>query len=273
MGRVLTVDVGNSRAKIGLFETGQVGRPRALFVSAVRLTASSHLAADVDDLCSDHVADVAAAIVAGSNPPARDRLVESWPRQLPRPTVIDSSEQIPICVDVMDPLAVGIDRLLTGYAAHVLFGTGRACIVVDSGTATTINLVTADGVFRGGVILPGLRLSARALHEYTARLPLLDTDQFGEHVTDAEAPVPGRSTEEAMRSGLFWGQLGAIREIRSRLLKALTAYGETNEETVCLVTGGGGRQLADHLQPCIFVDSLTLHGLALLAALRLGDSG
>jgi type III pantothenate kinase len=145
-----------------------------------------------------------------------------------------------------------------------LFAPAQAAIVVDSGTATTIDLVTADGVFRGGSILPGLRLSAYALHDYTARLPMIDTDRFG-MPTDASLPLPGRNTRAAINAGLFWGQLGAIKEITSRLQAAALSQFGCRETPIRIITGGGGRKIATHLTNSVFVDSLALHGLAVLA--------
>ena len=160
---------------------------------------------------------------------------------------------------------VGIDRLFTAFAAARLFAPAQASIVVDSGTATTIDLVTSDGVFRGGSILPGLRLSAYALHDYTARLPMIDTDGFG-MPTDASLPLPGRNTQAAMNAGLFWGQLGAIREITGRLQAAAMSKFGCRETPIRIITGGGGKKIANHLTESVFVDSLALHGLAMLAA-------
>jgi type III pantothenate kinase len=142
-----------------------------------------------------------------------------------------------------------------------LLSERRPAIVVDSGTATTVDLMTSDYAFRGGSILPGLRLSAYAMHDYTARLPLLNVD---ENLTSLPE-LPGRNTEDAMKAGLFIGQLGAVRELIHRLAQAAT---ERFRETVppqVYVTGGGGRQLVDYLSDTIYVDSLPLHGLARLS--------
>lgn len=265
--KVLVVDVGNSRVKSGLFAIEGSAVPQVLRTDVVRL---QHGVSEAESLqrwfAELEPENPVLSVVAGSNPPARDQLLAQWPSSVKMPKLVCSFADVPISVDVDSPSRVGIDRLLTAFAAHRLFAAGHAAIVVDSGTATTVDLITSDGTFRGGAILPGLRLSAFALHDYTARLPFIDTDTIGTPVTDADAPVPGRNTTEAICSGLFWGQLGAIRELRSRLDgAALRQFGEEHS-AVCVLTGGGGRQLADHLTPCLPVDSLALHGLALVAA-------
>lgn len=264
MSHVLTVDVGNSRAKFGIFEPDDSALPHVVTVFAVPLDASRVLSEELSDWIKTQQHGIATAVVAGSNPPVRDRLLRSWPENLVSPQVVTSAHQVPVVAEVDNPTAVGIDRLLTAFAAWQILSAKKTAVVVDSGTATTINLITADGVFRGGTILPGLRLSARALHEYTARLPWLDTDQIADNITETEAPVPGRNTEQAIRSGLFWGQLGAIREIRTRLERSARENFGAAEDVACFVTGGGGKQLSDHLAPCRFVDCLALHGLAML---------
>ncbi|MEZ6132822.1 MAG: type III pantothenate kinase [Planctomycetaceae bacterium] len=285
MSTILAVDVGNSRAKFGLFEAGSAARPQLLNLSATRLEVPS----DIIDSCPadagladrrhahrrladsirdwlDH-ADLPQpkhAVVAGSNPPVRDHLLNGWPFPDLSPRVIGHHRDIPIPVDVDEPEAVGIDRLLTAYAARQLLPDNGPTIVIDSGTATTVNLTTSDGTFRGGAILPGLRLSAYALHDYTARLPLIDTDLLSFGPARVDAPLPGRNTVDAMKSGLFWGQLGAIRELSSRLVQVAQSQFHDSERPLFVLTGGGGRQIVSHLNDAIYVDSLALHALAML---------
>ena len=260
----LVVDVGNTRAKFGLFETGGAMAPQVRSNTAVRLANASVVDEFLNWVKTVEV-EISSAVVAGSNPGVRNQLVAQWPGYLVNPSVIDSVDDVPIDIDVDLPHSVGIDRLLTALAAHQIFANRQPIIVVDSGTATTVNFVTSDGVFRGGAILPGIRLAARSLHDYTARLPLLDTDKIAERVNETNVPVIGRTTEQAITSGLLWGQLGAITEIRKRFSRFAKTHFNEAAEPVCLVTGGGGRQLADHLTPCVYIDSLALHGLAFLA--------
>ena len=96
----------------------------------------------------------------------------------------------------------GIDRLVDAVAANRLRKSHRPAAIVDVGTAITVDLVAADGAFLGGSILPGIALSARALHEFTDLLPLVDVGELVE-----PPPALGTDTEAAMRSGLFWGAM------------------------------------------------------------------
>lgn len=248
---VLTVDLGNSRAKFGLFECID-DHVRPLALSAVSPGPDHDLAAQLAVWVRPHSVEV--CLAASSNPPMLDRLIEDWPDDLPAATAIRSARMVPVVLSVDQPDAVGLDRVLNAFAATRLH-TGQNVIIVDSGTATTVDLVSAEGVFCGGTIFPGLRLSAHALHDYTARLPMIDMD-----APNSTAPeVPGRNTEAAIRAGLFWGQLGAIREIVSRLRQTCV------DHPTVILTGGGSRLLRTHFDCVQTIDALALHGLAMLA--------
>lgn len=250
--KILVVDVGNSRAKFGLFErTGDT--VQLLSGTAVSLRRSRNVAVRLADWAANHTIDE--CVVAGSNPPIVDRLNDEWPESLPRPTIIRSGQRLPVRLMVDQPDAVGIDRVLNALAAGRLYPK-RSVIIADSGTATTVDLISKTGDFLGGTIFPGLRLSAYALHDYTARLPMIDVD--AEHPHDPR--LPGRNTEEAIRSGLYWGQLGAIREIIDRLSAAC------DDAPVVILTGGALNQLHPHLPDAVGIESLALHGLALLSS-------
>ena len=110
---------------------------------------------------------------------------------------------------------VGIDRLLNAVGANRLRSAHTPAVVVDLGTAITVDLVGPQGDFLGGAILPGIGTSARALYEFTDLLPLLDMHAL------AEPPPPlGTATTEALRSGLYWGAVGGVRELITRLGEA-----------------------------------------------------
>ncbi len=267
---VVAVDVGNTRAKFGLFRLTRDHTAVPVDISACLLSQTADLALFLQKWWTAHkAATPVCAIVAGSQPEVRDRLLDHWPLVGCRPTVMNSYQQIPIRVDVDFPDRVGMDRLLNVFAAGRLMSETRSAIVVDSGTATTVDLMTSDFVFRGGSILPGLRLSAHAMHDYTARLPLLNVDE-----ELAELPeLPGRNTEAAMRAGLFIGQLGAVRELIARLTTAASDRFRESASPSIFVTGGGGRHLAGHLSGATYVDSLPLHGLAILAGIQSTPDG
>ncbi|MEZ6061571.1 MAG: type III pantothenate kinase [Planctomycetaceae bacterium] len=259
---ILAVDIGNTRAKFGLFRSA-VGRvPQVMQISACPLAETATLEVALADwLAADGNEPVTNCVLAGSNPPVRDLLRQAWPLPGLPPTVIEDFRDVPLAVDVDEPAKLGIDRLLSAFAVKMSDPSERPAVIVDSGTATTVDLLTSDGVFRGGSILPGLRLSAYALHDYTARLPLIDTDAR----LTTEPSVPGRNTDEAICAGLFWGQLGAVRELVSRLSQAAAERFHEVRPPRVVISGGGGRQLMPHFPNATFIDSLALHGLALTA--------
>lgn len=259
---VVAVDVGNTRTKFGLFQKLEYGQVQPVSITACLTEGAEELKDVMGRWIGDCVGDPpTAALVAGSDSRRRDQLISSWPLSTCPPTEISGFAQIPVAMDVDLPERVGIDRLLNVFAAFRMQRTPRAVIVVDSGTATTVDLLTSEETFRGGSILPGLRLSARAMHDYTARLPLVSFEDDSETLPR----LPGRNTEEAMRAGLFIGQLGAVRELTARLTQAASEqFGERMPPQV-VVTGGGGRHLAPLLQNAMWVDCLPLRGLAMLA--------
>ncbi len=259
---VLVIDVGNTRAKFGLFSVSKLGEVQPLEIAA-RIIHQTHSLSEslLEWLETTGLDNSIKAVVAGSDPDLRDQLLSHWPLKECQPRVISSYQQIPIELDVDVPSRVGIDRLLNVFAAGRRQGNRQAVIVVDSGTATTVDLMTCDGIFRGGSILPGLRLSAHAMHDYTARLPLLNVDDDAPELPE----VPGRNTEMAMRAGLYIGQLGAVRELAARLETSARDRFRDMSVPQIFVTGGGGRQLVTHLRGAIYIDSLPLHGLAMLS--------
>ncbi len=105
------------------------------------------------------------------------------------------------------------------------------------GTAITVDLVSADGAFLGGAILPGIAMSARALHEFTDLLPLVDLAELA-----APPPALGTETEAALRAGLFWGAVGGVRELMGQLAGP--------ERPQVILTGGASAAVAEFRSNC-----------------------
>src|SRR5947207_10814544 len=120
---------------------------------------------------------------------------------------VDGRSKLPITLDVEEPLTVGADRIVNTLAASRLFK--RDAIVVDLGTATTFDCITADGVFLGGVIAPGILTSAETLTRRTSKLPATELM--------VPARVIGRRTEECIRAGVMFGAADAIDGIVRRI--------------------------------------------------------
>jgi type III pantothenate kinase len=194
--------------------------------------------------------------VASVHRPAEQGLREWVQRQRPEDSYRRLSHQnLAIRLNVDAPERVGLDRLAAAVAANRLRDPSRPAIVIDAGTALTVNLVTADGTFQGGVILPGFSLTARALQMGTDQLPLVVAD-----LNQDPPRVVGKSTEEAIRSGLFWGNVGAVREIVHRVQTDL------DQQPHVFVTGGDARRLAGFVaEDARFVPDLVLAGIVFTA--------
>ena len=198
-------------------------------------------------------ADVESAIIATVVPAALFNLKTLCRRYFKcEPLVVgDSDVDLGIQVLMDRPAAVGADRLVNAVAAHATHK--GALIVVDFGTATTFDIVSASGDYEGGVIAPGANLSAEALHRAAALLPRVAVER-----TQA---VIGKDTEPAMRSGLFWGYIGLIEGLVKRIKEE---YGQP----MTVIATGGLATLFFRQTPAIdFIDpELTIRGLVLIHA-------
>ena len=164
------------------------------------------------------------------------------------PLVIGENADLGVPVRIDKPSEAGADRLVNAIGAHVRYP--GPLIVIDSGTATTFDIVGADGGFEGGVIAPGINLSMQALHEAAAKLPRIAIQR------PERNRVVGTDTVTAMQSGVFWGYIGLIEGLIERI-KA-----ERGDHLTVVATGGvvslfeGATAAIDHFDP-----DLTIRGL------------
>src|SRR5205823_5240494 len=160
--------------------------------------------------------EVRAAVVASVVPPVTQGLCEAVERATTvRPVVVDGRSRLPITLDVEEPLQVGADRILNTLAAAQLFH--RDSIVVDFGTATTFDCITADGHFLGGVIMQGIRTASDALIRGTAKLPATDlTPPSRPIVRRIKAEWPNGQTPHVIATGGLASLVAPlVREIES----------------------------------------------------------
>jgi len=260
---ILAVDVGNSRIKFGLFNRNDST------VAEKRLPRCLHAAAVVVDsaipweeiCCWEELKNgkSVAGVAAGSNPDGVNKVVSTWPTDgWKTPQVIHDPDGFPMAVNLDAPEKVGIDRLLNAVAANGIRPENCEAVIVDCGTATTVDLVSADGTFQGGAILPGFELASRSLHAYTALLPFIPIEELAAE----KNPVLGKNTTEAIRSGLFWGQLGAVKELIDRLTSKSAI--RNPQSAMVLLTGGGAGLLDSHLPDAQWEPHLALQGLVLV---------
>jgi type III pantothenate kinase len=248
---LMAVDIGNSYAKLGLFPSA-VGDQHSL---ALPTETFDFATADGpgDDLLEKLPQETLCWRVCSVNRAGQQRL-QQWVRQH-RPADelrLLTHHDLPIEVLVDEPTKVGLDRLAAGVAANMLRPSDTPAIVVGAGTAVTVNLISETGAFLGGTILPGFRISAEALFGGADLLPLARLQP-----NDEPPEVVGKNTEAAIRSGLFWGAVGSVREIISRM------RAELSKEPALYVTGGDLRRLSplvsDEAQ---YLPHLVLSGIA-----------
>lgn len=246
---VIAVDVGNTETMIGLFEGREIR-------DSWRIATERHRTGDEIALTLRGLLEAFAqpamkadrAVLASVVPQIDRAWTEAFARLHVPIRSIDASTELPIRLDVDEPASVGADRIVNTLAVSVLHG--RNAIVVDLGTATTFDCITADGAFIGGVIAPGPRAGVDRLTERSSKLPSIDLR--------APAAVIGRSTVPALQSGAFWAIVDGIDGTVRRILAEWAP-----ERPMVTATGGLAPLVVPHCQTVESIDPyLTLRGLA-----------
>jgi type III pantothenate kinase len=251
---LLVVDVGNTQTHFGVFADGATEIAEDWRFSTVPESTSDELGSALNNLLALRglgFGDISGSIVSSTVP----RLSEEWARMAGRYLgqemfIVGPSLRTGMPIRVDNPREVGADRLVNAIAAH--HRLGRGCVVVDFGTAITYDIVSDAGEYLGGIITPGAEISIDALYQRAAKLPKVE-------LVEPRALI-GKSTVEAIRSGIVFGFAGQVDGIVGRLRE------ELGEDTPVIVTGG----LAGALVPMVraridAVDSrLTLTGLRLI---------
>ena len=247
---IIVFDVGNTETTIGVFD-GETLRAHWRITTGVVRTADEYGVLLTELVRSANVATTSldGASIGSVVPAVSGPLAEACERWLEASvTQIDARSALPITLDVEEPLTVGADRIINTLAASRMYQSD--CIVVDLGTATTYDCITADGVFLGGVIAPGITTSADTLVRRTSKLPATELVP--------PARVIGRRTEECIRAGVM---LGAAESIDG-LVRRIKREWPTRASVKVIATGG----LAEVVAPlCTEIDLvepyLTLQGL------------
>ena len=224
---LIAVDIGNSRLKFGRYlksdiaQDGDLPRPRQVIVE--NTPDFQHLELGFRE---DPLAVETEWLVSSVNDEKLSNF-NHWLRENRShdPVRILSQRDIRMPLEVDAPEKVGLDRLCNALGATCFAKQGEPVLIVDIGSATTLDVVSGDGRFLGGAIMPGFHAAAECLQKTSHYLPMIEAD-------DLRFPTyPGRNTTAAIEAGLFWGMVGAIRQF-------LAFAQEGHAQALLLLTGG-----------------------------------
>jgi type III pantothenate kinase len=252
---LLAIDIGNTNIAFGLYEGEHLG-PRWR-IRTIHDKTSDEYGVLLDQLFRhrgyrpEQVAGIAIASVVPPLTPIFHRACQDYLGHTP--LIVDAGVRTGVRVRVDNPKEVGADRVVDAAAVRALYG-GPAC-VVDLGTATTFDAISAEGDYLGGAIAPGIGISAQALFERTAKLPRVELTR--------PPSVIGRNTSHAMQSGLLFGYVGLVEGMVARFKVELGA------EARVIATGGLAEVIARETEVIDIVDPwLTLSGLRIIYGLN-----
>jgi type III pantothenate kinase len=254
---LLAIDVGNTNTLFALIDAGAISHRWRISTDRQR-TADEYMVwlSQLFQLEGLSRELVSAAIISTVVPPTLFNLQRLCRKYFDVDALVvgEPGVDLGMAINLPNPREVGADRLVNAVAAHAEFPGDL--IIVDFGTATTFDIVDADGTYQGGVICPGINLSMEALFLAAAKLPRIAVEPPPEG-----QGVIGKGTVHAMQSGVFWGYVGLIegltRRIRAEVGRPMTVIG----------TGGLGVLFNRHTDALDHVDvDLTVKGLALIHA-------
>jgi len=252
---LLAIDIGNTNIVLGIFD-GLTLRHSWRLATARERTADELglMVSQLLDRDGITPAQIDGVVMASVVPPLTATMIEMSSRYLgAKPLNLEPGVETGMPVLYENPAEVGADRIVNGIAAYEAYGRSRAVplIVVDFGTATTFDAITARGEYLGGVICPGIQISADALFQRAAKLPRIDVRK--------PPSVIGRTTVTSMQSGLFFGYVGMVEGLVHRLKTALGG------NAFCVATGGLAEVISPETDVVDAIDrDLTLQGLRLL---------
>ncbi len=248
---LLVIDVGNTNTVLGVYDGEKLLHHWRVFTDRQK-TSDEYgiLIRNLYDGSHFSSREISAIIIASVVPPLTPTIVELCVRDFGvTPLVVGPGIKTGIQVKMDNPKEVGADRIVNAVAAY--YKHRRACIVVDFGTATTFDYVSPAGDYMGGVIAPGIGISAEALFREASKLPRVEI---------AKPPsVIGRNTVSAMQSGIFYGYVALVDGIVERIRK------EVRTDPLCVATGGLAPAIAPESTKIQVIDEdLTLEGLRII---------
>ena len=255
---LMTVDIGNTSIAVGVFQ-GKTIKASLRFQTDVERYPDEWavLLLSLLERNSIDVADIEGTILASVVPSLVPTFEELFQRYFhSSPMVVGTGIRTGIRIVYDNPRDVGADRIVDAVAALRLYGP-PPLVIVDFGTATVFDAVSAEGEYVGGAIAPGIMISAEALFQRTAKLPRIELERPKSAI--------GKNTVHAMQSGIVFGYVGLIEGIIARFKR------ELGGEAKVIATGGWAKTIAKETTVVDFVDAdLTLEGLPYLYELNHG---
>lgn len=251
---LLVLDVGNTNITCGVYDKDELIKTFRIMSKTPRT--SDEFGMSITGLITRSgvdVSDIKGVVIASVVPNIMYSLIGGIEKYFNvKPLVVGPGVKTGIRIDTPNPRELGADRIVDAVAAYEKYG--GPVFVLDFGTATTYDLVTADGRFTNGITAPGIRISAAALWEGTAKLPEIEIV-----LPDS---ILANDTITSMQVGLMYGQLGATEYIINRVKK------ETGLDNLKVVaTGGLGRMISENTDAIDIYDAnLTLEGLKIIYA-------
>ena len=252
---LLAIDVGNTNVTIGVFEEERLVHNWRL--AALRERTADELGIFVTRLFEQTrvaVSAVSGIAVASVVPPLTRPMEEMCERYFGRRALLVDATNAGLPIRYFPAGDVGADRIVNAVAAREKYGaaSGASLIVVDFGTGTTFDVISREGEYIGGIICPGIGISAEALFQRAARLPRVE-------VRKPEAVI-GQTTVNAMQSGLFFGYVEMVDGLVKRIKRELP----DGDRTTVIATGGlagvlsGETASIQHVEPDLTLDGLRL---------------
>jgi len=254
---LLCVDIGNTNIVIGLYRGQELVAHWRLSTDQARMPDEYGLViTTLVERAGFKTTDIRGIVLASVVPPVSDTIIEMLREYIGMdPLVVGSGVKTGVAIRIDNPREVGADRVINAAAAYRLYG-GPACIV-DFGTATTFDALSAAGEYLGGAIAPGVRLAADALFRGTAKLPRVDLQRPTRAI--------GTNTVDSMRSGILFGYVGLVEGMVARFRQ------ELGVSTRIIATGGLAEIIARETSVIEVVDPwLTLKGLRMIYELNRG---